>query len=118
MQAFWDQVLDFSKAISTAVGTKLLDAFGNAQAEEKPDGSLVTEFDQWSDERLRAAIQEAFPEHGVLSEETTHVFPDNDWCGVSGVTLSRHARFWLHLRSHAEPSLPRLLAGRQRVRHA
>lgn len=82
MQAFWDQVLGFSRSISTEVGAKLLDVFGNAPAEEKQDGSLVTEFDQWSDERLRAAIHEAFPDHGVLSEETTHIFPDHDWCWI------------------------------------
>jgi myo-inositol-1(or 4)-monophosphatase len=82
MQAFWDQVFTFSQTITTEVGTRLLDAFGSAHAEEKPDGSLVTEFDKWSDERLRMAIQETFPDHGVLSEETTHIFPDNDWCWI------------------------------------
>lgn len=82
MQAFWDQVLDFSKTLSTEVGGKLLEALGSADAEEKQDGSLVTGFDKWSDERLRSAIQAAFPEHGLLSEETTHVFPDTDWCWI------------------------------------
>jgi myo-inositol-1(or 4)-monophosphatase len=82
MANFWDQVLDFSAGIATQVGDKLLDAFGTAEAEEKRDGSLVTEFDKWSDERLRTAIQERFPDHGVLSEETAHVFPDKDWCWV------------------------------------
>ncbi|NEQ42287.1 MAG: inositol monophosphatase [Leptolyngbya sp. SIOISBB] len=82
MQAFWDQVLDFSQTITNEVGAKLLAAFGSAQAEEKQDGSLVTQFDKWSDERLRTAIQTAFPDHGVLSEETTHVFPATDWCWI------------------------------------
>jgi len=82
MQPFWDQVLNFSAAVSTEVGKRLLDVFGDVRAEEKPDGSLVTEFDKWSDERLRMAIHQAFPEHGVLSEETTHIFPDTDWCWV------------------------------------
>ncbi|MGD1929214.1 MAG: inositol monophosphatase family protein [Leptolyngbyaceae cyanobacterium] len=82
MDDFWDQVLDFSKSITTEVGAKLLEVFGRVTAEEKQDGSLVTEFDKWSDERLRTAIQSTFPEHGVLSEETLHVFPDRDWCWI------------------------------------
>ena len=82
MDAFWDQVLDFSQSITAEVGAKLLEVFGRVAAEEKQDGSLVTEFDKWSDERLRTAIKSAFPEHGVLSEETLHVFPDQDWCWI------------------------------------
>ena len=82
MQAFWDQILNFSQIITTEVGTKLLTVFGNVQADEKQDGSLVTEFDQWSDQRLTAAIRTAFPAHGVLSEETAHVFPSTDWCWI------------------------------------
>lgn len=82
MQAFWDQVYTFAKDITTAVGNTLLEALGGAQAEEKQDGSLVTQYDQWSDERLRTAIQATFLEHGVLSEETTHVFPADDWCWI------------------------------------
>lgn len=82
MDALWDQVLDFSETITTQVGETLVNTFGKAQAEEKSDGSLVTEFDKWSDDRLRAAIQRSFPDHGVLSEETTHVFPETDWCWV------------------------------------
>ena len=56
--------------------------FGKIQAQEKADGSLVTAADRWSDEQIRAAIARTFPEHGVLSEETVHVFPDTDWCWI------------------------------------
>lgn len=81
-ETFWQQILTFSETLTTEVGATLLTAFGQAQAEEKSDGSLVTQFDQWSDHRLRTAIQDAFPDHGVLSEETAHVFPDTDWCWI------------------------------------
>ena len=64
MDAFWDQVFDFSQSITAEVGAQLLEVFGRVTAEEKQDGSLVTEFDKWSDERLRRAIQSTFPEHG------------------------------------------------------
>jgi myo-inositol-1(or 4)-monophosphatase len=79
---FWAAVLTFSRQQTTPVGERLLTAFGKAQAEEKWDGSLVTTFDQWSDDTLTAAIRATFPDHGVLSEETSHVFPANDWCWI------------------------------------
>ncbi len=82
MADFWTQVLEFSATATTPVGEKLLTAFGRTQAEEKADGSLVTAFDRWSDEALRTAIQQTFPDHGILSEETLHTFPDRDWCWV------------------------------------
>ncbi|MDB9527801.1 inositol monophosphatase family protein [Oscillatoria sp. CS-180] len=82
MQAFWTEIVNFAESITTTVGDSLLEAFGKVQAEEKSDGSLVTEFDKWADERLRTAIHEAFPDHGVLSEETVHEFPDKEWCWV------------------------------------
>lgn len=82
MQAFWDHVLNFSKTSTTEVGARLLDAFGTSQAKEKSDGSLITECDEWSDERLRTLIHQEFPEHGVLSEEALHTFPDAEWCWI------------------------------------
>lgn len=81
-QAFWDDVLTFSHQITAEVSETLLGVFGRTTAEEKDDGSLVTQFDQWSDDRLRKAIHAQFPTHGVLSEETVHVFPDTDWCWI------------------------------------
>jgi myo-inositol-1(or 4)-monophosphatase len=79
---FWTQVLTFAEAATRRVGTQLLQDFGAAQAHEKADGSLVTQSDQWADEALRTSIQAEFPEHGVLSEEVEHIFPDTDWCWI------------------------------------
>ncbi|GAB4555916.1 MAG: inositol monophosphatase family protein [Pleurocapsa sp.] len=56
--------------------------FGKIRASQKEDGSLVTKADQWSDGAIRDAIAKAFPDHGVLTEETTHIFPDTDWCWI------------------------------------
>ncbi|NEO26248.1 MAG: inositol monophosphatase [Kamptonema sp. SIO4C4] len=80
--AFWERVLTFCQETTERVGQQLLKDFGTIQAVRKTDGSLVTEADQWSDEEIRAAIAQTFPDHGVLSEETEHIFPDNDWCWV------------------------------------
>lgn len=82
MPDFWIQVLDFARTTTNRVGDRLLQDLGSAQAVEKADGSLVTQSDRWADEELRTAIHQAFPEHGVLSEEAEHVFPDTDWCWI------------------------------------
>ncbi|MDX2240511.1 MAG: inositol monophosphatase family protein [Leptolyngbyaceae cyanobacterium bins.302] len=82
MSDFWMQVLDFAETTTQRVGDRLLQDVGLAQAAEKGDGSLVTQCDRWADEELRSAIQQAFPDHGVLSEEVEHIFPDTDWCWI------------------------------------
>jgi len=82
MNEFWEKVIAFSKTITTEVGSKLLADFGNIQAIRKDDGSLVTEADRWADKTIRDAIASTFPDHGILSEETLHIFPENDWCWV------------------------------------
>ena len=82
MADFWTQVLDFAQATTQRVGAQLLQDFGRAQASEKSDGSLVTQSDQWADQELRDAIAHTFPTHGVLTEETEHIFPAQDWCWV------------------------------------
>ncbi|WP_036477019.1 inositol monophosphatase family protein [Myxosarcina sp. GI1] len=82
MNEFWQQVLDFCQETTQTVGDRLREDFGKIQATAKADGSLVTKADKWSDKAIREAIATAFPEHGVLTEETTHVFPATDWCWI------------------------------------
>lgn len=82
MAEFWYRVLDFCKTITERLGDRLLRDFGNVSADRKSDGSLVTESDRWCDRQIREAIARAFPDHGVLTEETTHILPHNDWCWV------------------------------------
>lgn len=79
---FWDKVSAFAQQATDEVGAHLLKGFGSATAEEKADGSLVTEYDKWADEELSCRIAQAFPDHGILSEEATHIFPKADWCWV------------------------------------
>lgn len=82
MTDFWTTILDFAQSTTHQVGLQLLQDFGQVQAAEKQDGSLVTRADQWADEALRRAIGQAFPAHGVLSEEVEHIFPEKEWCWV------------------------------------
>ncbi|MBD2040930.1 inositol monophosphatase family protein [Microcoleus sp. FACHB-672] len=79
---FWAQVLDFAEKTAVRVGSQLMADFGQVQAAEKLDGSLVTQSDKWADQEIREAIAAAFPTHGVLSEEGEHIFPDTEWCWI------------------------------------
>lgn len=82
METFWSQVLDFCYQATGQVGDRLLADFGKLQAINKADGTLVTAADRWSDGELRSLIARTFLDHGVLTEETTHIFPDQEWCWV------------------------------------
>lgn len=81
MTDFWTRILNFAQTTTHRVGDRLLQ-FGQVGADQKTDGSLVTQADRWADEELRGAIAQAFPEHGVLSEEVEHILPDTDWCWI------------------------------------
>lgn len=82
MTDFWTTALDFARTATQHVGAQLLQDFGQVQAVEKTDGSLVTQADRWADEELRRLLRQTFPDHGVLSEEVEHIFPANDWCWI------------------------------------
>jgi myo-inositol-1(or 4)-monophosphatase len=82
MADFWDQVLATAATSTAAVGQRLLAEFGAVAADLKSDGSLVTASDRWADQALRTALQQHFPDHGLLSEEGEHMFPAGDWCWV------------------------------------
>ena len=82
MSEFWNQVLTFAEVTTLRVGIQLLKDFGNVHADEKADGSLVTKSDKWADREIRQAIAYTFPTHGVLTEETQHIFPSNEWCWI------------------------------------
>lgn len=79
---FWTEVLEFCQVATTAIATELVTKFAKVAATHKADGTLVTQADQWTDQELRDRLAERFPEHGVLTEETEHIFPANDWCWI------------------------------------
>lgn len=87
VEQFWTDVLDFCQTTCARVGTQLLKDFGQVSADEKSDGSLVTRADEWADGEICQAIAAAFPDHGILSEESStgadgHTFPETDWCWI------------------------------------
>lgn len=82
MEQFWTEVLQFAQKTTESVGQELMANFSQVQATKKEDGSLVTEGDKWADKAIREAIALQFPDHGVLTEETSHIFPDTHWCWI------------------------------------
>ena len=60
----------------------LLAETGTVASRHKSDGTPVTDSDHETDERLASVIADAFPTHGVLSEERTTSVPDTEWCWV------------------------------------
>lgn len=82
MTDFWTTVLDFAASTTARVGTQLMKDFGQVQASQKADGSLVTQADKWADLEIQDAIASTFDGFGILSEEGEHTFPDTEWCWV------------------------------------
>lgn len=79
---FWQQVFNFCTQLTQNIGEKLLNDFAKLEPSRKADGSLVTQADKWADYEIRKAIATCFPTHGVITEETEHILPDNEWCWV------------------------------------
>ena len=82
MNNFWHEILNFTETTAAKVGDQLLKDFGQVQAAEKEDGSLITRSDRWADRTIRDAIATQYPYHGILSEEANHTLPDCDWCWI------------------------------------
>jgi myo-inositol-1(or 4)-monophosphatase len=64
------------------LGPRLLRLSGRVEATAKDDGTPVTDADYQADDQLTAAIRDAFPSHGVLSEEQETMAPGTDWCWI------------------------------------
>ncbi len=82
LNQFWTEILEFGEKLTQFIGDRLVLDFGKLTPERKSDGTLVTQADQWSDQVIREAIAAKFPRHGVLTEETEHIFPPEDWCWI------------------------------------
>lgn len=82
MEMQWPEVLEFCQQTTAEIALVLTSKFAKVAANRKPDGSLVTEADQWTDQQLRQRFSQRFPTHGLLTEETSHIFPGNEWCWV------------------------------------
>ncbi|MEI6426958.1 MAG: inositol monophosphatase family protein [Pseudanabaena sp. ELA607] len=79
----WLDLLPPLHTITQAVAAQLLhDSQQVRQADQKDDGSLVTASDRWADAYLKNALTQAFPDFGVLTEESSQTLPPQDWTWV------------------------------------
>ena len=62
-------------ALIDAVAERQRADFGHMVSDVKPDGSLITACDRWSDAELVRGLAELFPGEGVLSEEGRQQVP-------------------------------------------
>ena len=60
------------------VSQRQLKDFGNISASNKPDGSLITSCDLWSDNTIVDALSSIAPNEGVLSEEGGKLIPSSN----------------------------------------
>jgi histidinol phosphatase-like enzyme (inositol monophosphatase family) len=77
-----DTLLDFAARTAVRAGEITYELFCNSVVEYKGDGSEVTAADRAAEAYIHSAIQEAFPDDGVLGEEGADV-------------ASRSGRRWL-----------------------
>jgi myo-inositol-1(or 4)-monophosphatase len=77
-----EELQSWLQSLTDRVGHQLLQDFGTVSASEKDDGSLITRCDRWADDTLQTAIRQKFPDHGLLTEEGSQTFPNQDWVWV------------------------------------
>lgn len=112
-----NQRLVFAKSAVIETGKKLLDYFhnGNRQGELKTDQTLVTEADRDADRLLQDLIGKEFPGDGILSEEGSTVFPENEHVWVldpldGTVNFSLGLHYWGVSIAHLEHGVPQTAA--------
>ena len=59
------------------VGRRQLQDFGQINSDIKPDGTLITECDRWSDKTIVQGLAKIAPGEGVLSEEGKKSIPNS-----------------------------------------
>ncbi len=74
-QAVLDPLLDDVRRV-------LAPAAGRTEVTMKADGTPVTPHDRATDERIVTTLLDAFPGHGAVSEEQSHVASDAEWTWV------------------------------------
>src|SRR6266498_1642563 len=66
-------ILQMTEVIIRQAGAMLLEGYGNVrQIQQKGVIDLVTEFDKRSEELIISSIQQKFPDHAILAEESGH----------------------------------------------
>jgi histidinol phosphatase-like enzyme (inositol monophosphatase family) len=75
--------LDFAVEAARQAGEVTMEYFQTALSpERKPDRTFVTVADRKAEERLRALIRQAYPNHGILGEEFGEQQSDSGWTWI------------------------------------
>ncbi len=69
-----DQLISIHHLIDE-IGSRQLQDFGQINSDIKPDGTLITECDRWSDQTIVKGLAEIAEGEGVLSEEGQKTIP-------------------------------------------
>ncbi len=76
-------LLDFAVGAAQEAGEIVMDYFQTALSpERKPDRTFVTVADRKAEERLRALIRQAYPDHGILGEEFGEQQSSSGWTWI------------------------------------
>jgi len=72
-----DHCLSFAEQSAREIGDQLHEVFqeGRISGELKEDHTLVTAADHQADQIFQSALAQTFPEHGLLSEESSTIYP-------------------------------------------
>ncbi len=112
-----NQRLAFAKSAAVETGKLLLDHFynGNRQGELKADQTLVTKADRDADRFLQDLIGKEFPGDGILSEEGSTIFPENEHVWVldpldGTVNFSLGLHYWGVSIAHLVHGIPQTAA--------
>jgi myo-inositol-1(or 4)-monophosphatase len=66
-------ILQAAEVIARQAGAVLMDGYGNVRhIQQKGVIDLVTEFDKRSEEIIISSLQQKFPDHAILAEESGH----------------------------------------------
>ena len=71
LEARRDELIAFAESLADLAGDVIRAAHArpDTEVELKPDGTPVTVADKEAERRMRAAIRQAYPDHGILGEE-------------------------------------------------
>ena len=76
-------LLDFAARLADASRAVIREACRDpVRGDSKGDGSPVTAIDKAVEDRIRAMIEETYPDHGIVGEERGASSPDRDWVWV------------------------------------
>ncbi len=70
-----EQIYEVHKLLDH-VSIRQCEDFGNILSDFKPDGTLITDCDRWSDATIVEGLHRIRPDEGILSEEGSQLVPD------------------------------------------